>query len=206
MTPGRSRAIALGAGGGTDSPEWREVAPELAARTGSEAIACDRTGEGESDEAPGPWGADNSAAGLTRSGVAGNVVLVSHSLAGEVAFARSRPQWAAGAVDADLPQFFTPEETAKPVALNEEQAEEFQKAPSTRQTRQPATWPSGIPAAVIVSAGTPVPAPEDARSWRQAQQDFAHAAPNRTLDTAEHRSRDVPLDRPDAVVANLLKR
>ncbi|WP_134730073.1 alpha/beta fold hydrolase [Amycolatopsis nivea] len=233
VTPGRLPAIVLDAGGGMDSSEWRKVVPELAAKTGSEVIAYDRAGEGKSDEAPGPWRADNAAAdlaaGLTQLGVTGNVVLVSHSLAGEVAFsfARSHPHWVVGAVfvDANLPQFFTPAETAKLVALNERQVEELKKAPSTRQTRQllaqadgygpvhaayhKLTWPSGIPAAVIVSAETPFPTPEDAQLWRRAQQDFAHAAPNRTLVTAEHSSHDVPLDRPDVVVAavaNLLQR
>ncbi|MCG3754958.1 alpha/beta fold hydrolase [Amycolatopsis sp. Poz14] len=233
VTPGRLPAIVLDAGGGMDSSEWRKVVPELAAKTGSEVIAYDRAGEGKSDEAPGPWRADNAAAdlaaGLTQLGVTENVFLVSHSLAGEVAFsfARSHPRWVAGAVfvDANLPQFFTPAETAKLVALNERQVEELKKAPSTRQTRQllaqadgygpvhaayhKLTWPSGIPAAVIVSAETPFPTPEDAQLWRRAQQDFAHAAPNRTLVTAERSSHDVPLDRPDVVVAaveNLLQR
>ncbi|WP_220508275.1 alpha/beta fold hydrolase [Amycolatopsis dendrobii] len=232
VAPGRLPAIVLDAGGGMDSSEWRKVVPDLAARTGSEVIAYDRAGEGKSDEASGPWRADNAAAdlaaGLTQLGVTGNVILVSHSLAGEIAFsfARSHPKWVTGAVfvDANLPQFFTPSETAKLVALNEKQVEALKKAPSTRQTRQllaqadgygpvhaayhKLTWPSGIPAAVIVSAATPFPAPEDAQLWRQAQQDFAHAAPNRTLGTAEHSSHDVPIDRPDAVVAavaNLLK-
>ncbi|MET9259027.1 alpha/beta hydrolase [Amycolatopsis sp. NPDC004079] len=232
VTPGRLPAIVLDAGGGMDSSEWGTVAPDLAARTGSEIIAYDRSGEGKSDESPGPWRADNAAAdlaaGLMRLGVTKNVVLVSHSLAGEVAFsfARSHPDRVAGAVlvDANLPQFFTPSETAKLVALNEKQVEDLKKAPSTRQTRQllaqadgygpvheayhKLTWPSGIPVAVIVSAETPFPTPEDAQLWRQAQQDFAHAAPNRTLVTAEHSSHDVPLDRPDVVgtaVENLLK-
>lgn len=233
VTPGRLPAIVLDAGGGMDSSEWRKVVPELANRTGAEVIAYDRAGEGASDEAPGPWRADNAAAdltaGLTALGVTGNVVLVPHSLAGEVAFsfARSHPQRVAGAVlvDANLPQFFTPSETVKLVALNEKQVEELKKAPATRQTRQllaqadgygpvhaayhKLTWPSGIPATVIVSADTPFPASEDARLWRQAQRDFARAAPNRALVTAEHSSHDVPLDRPDvivAAVADLLKR
>ncbi len=212
-----------------NSSEWSKVAPELAARTGSEVIAYDRAGEGKSDESPGPWRADNAAAdlaaGLTRLGVADRVILVSHSLAGEVAFsfARSHPERVAGAVlvDANLPQFFTPSETAKLVALNEKQVEDLKKAPSTRQTRQllgqadgygpvhaayhKLTWPSGIPAAVIVSAETPFPTPEDAQLWRQAQKDFAHAAPNRSLVTAERSSHDVPLDRPDVVVAAVEK-
>ncbi|MGV9294832.1 alpha/beta fold hydrolase [Amycolatopsis sp. NPDC003676] len=232
VTPGRLPAIVLDAGGGMDSAEWSKIAPDLAAKTGSEVIAYDRAGEGKSDESPGPWRADNAAAdlaaGLTQLGVSKNVILVSHSLAGEVAFsfARSHPDRVAGAVlvDANLPQFFTPSETTKLVALNEKQVEDLKKAPSTRQTRQllaqadgygpvheayhKLTWPSGIPAAVIVSARTPFPTPEDAQLWRQAQQDFAHAEPNRTLVTAERSSHDVPLDRPDVVVTaveNLLK-
>ncbi len=222
VTPGHEPAIVLDAGGGMDSTEWKKVAPELAAKTGAEVIAYDRAGEGKSDEVPGPWRADNAAAdlaaGLTQLGVTKPVILVSHSLAGEVAFSytRSHPVAAAVLVDANLPQFFTPAETAKLVALNEKQLEEVKKAPSTRQTRQliaqadgygpvhtayhQLTWPSAIPVTVVGSADTPFPTPEDAQLWRQAQQDFVHAAANRNYVLAERSSHDVPLDRPDVVI------
>ncbi|MGH3448811.1 MAG: alpha/beta fold hydrolase [Nocardioidaceae bacterium] len=224
VTPGHLPAIVLDAGGGMDASEWKKVAPELAEQTGSKVITYDRAGEGRSEEVSGPWraadAASDLAAGLTQLGVTDDVVLVSHSLAGEIAFAfaNSHPGWVSGAVlvDANLPQFFTPSETARLVALNQKKIEALKKKPSTRKTRQllaeadnygpvhtayhKMTWPSKVPATAIVSAKTPFPTKQDSKLWRQAQQDFAHAASNRRLVKAEHSSHDVPKDRPDVVI------
>lgn len=224
VTPGAKPAIVLDAGGGMDATEWTKVAPTIAAQTGSEVITYDRAGVGRSDDVPGPWRAADAgsdlAAGLTRLGVTDDIVLVSHSLAGEVAFAfaDSHPSRVAGAVlvDANLPQFFTADETARLVAANRQQIEALKQKPSTRKTRQllaeaddygpvhakyhTMTWPARIPASVVVSARTPFPTALDARRWRQAQREFADAAPNRRRVVAEHSSHDVPRDRPDVVV------
>ena len=62
------------------------------------------------------------------------------------------------------------------------------------------SWPANVPATVIVSASTPFPTALDAGRWRQAQAEFADAAPNRRLVTAAASSHDVPLDRPQLVV------
>lgn len=233
VTPGAQPAIVLDAGGGMDASEWKKVAPAIAAKTGSEVITYDRAGVGSSDDVPGPWraadAASDLAAGLSQLGVTKDIVLVSHSLAGEVAlaFAHSHPTWVTGAVlvDANLPQFFTPDETARLVAANQQQIDALKKKPSTRQTRQllaeaddygpvhakyhAMTWPSSIPATVVVSAKTPFPTQLDAQRWRQAQHEFADAATNRRLVVAERSSHDVPLDRPDVViktVGDLLRR
>nr|WP_223242297.1 alpha/beta hydrolase [Streptomyces sp. CBMA123] len=225
VTPGRLPAILLDAGGGLDASSWSKIAPALAKNTGSEIITYDRTGEGRSDDVPGPWKAQNAAddlaAGLTQLGVTKNVVLVSHSLAGEIAtaFVQQHPDRIAGAVlvDANLPQFFTDSETAKLVAANTPQIDALKQAPQTRETRQllaeaadygpvhlayhQLVWPRSVPATAIVSSQTPLPTPDDAQLWRQAQQDFVSAAPNRHLVTAENSSHDIPDDRPDAVIS-----
>ncbi|MFJ4653193.1 alpha/beta fold hydrolase [Nocardia sp. NPDC088792] len=224
VTPGRLPAIVLDAGGGNDASYWKQLAPALAARTGSEIITYDRAGAGRSDEVPGPWKAQDAAsdleAGLTQLGVAGRVILVAHSLAGEVAtyFVDDHPDQVAGAVlvDADLPEFFTESETAKIVAANESQIAALQAQPSTRETRQllaeaadygpvhlayhKMSWPQTVPAIAIVSAATPFDTPDDARLWKDAQADFVGEAPNRRLILAENSSHDVPLDRPDVVI------
>ncbi|MFG2848606.1 alpha/beta fold hydrolase [Kitasatospora sp. NPDC048296] len=225
VTPGRLPAIVLDAGGGLDSSYWNKVAPVLTKNTGSEVITYDRTGEGKSDDVPGPWKAQNAAddlaAGLTQLAVTKDVVLVSHSLAGEIAtaFVQQHPDRIAGAVlvDANLPQFFTNSETAKLVAANAPQIDALKQAPQTRETRQllaeaddygpvhnayhQLVWPQSIPATAIVSSQTPFPTPDDAQLWHQAQQDFANAAPNRHLVTAENSSHDIPNDRPDVVIS-----
>jgi pimeloyl-ACP methyl ester carboxylesterase len=224
VTPGHLPAIVLDAGGGNDASSWNKIAPELAKNTGSEVITYDRAGEGKSDDVPGPWKAQNAAddlaAGLTQLGITKNIVLVSHSLAVEIAtaFVQQHPDQVAGAVllDANLPQFFTDTETAKLVAANTPQIDALKQAPQTRATRQllaeaadygpvhhayhKLVWPQSIPATAIVSAQTPLPTPDDAQLWRQAQRDFVNAAPNRHLVTAENSSHDIPNDRPDVVI------
>lgn len=224
VTPGRLPAIVLDAGGGLDASYWQKVAPVLAKDTGSEIITYDRSGEGRSSYVPGPWRAQNAAAdleaGLTQLHATKNVLLVSHSLAGEIAtyFVRSHPQSVAGAVlvDANLPQFFTESETARLVAANQQQIDALKGTKLTPATRQllaeavdwgpvhaayhKLTWPRSVPATAIVSARTPFPTAPDAQLWRQAQQEFVNAAPNRNLVVADHSSHDVPIDRPDVVI------
>jgi len=224
VTPGRLPAIVLDAGGGLDSSYWKKIVPKLAERTGSEIITYDRAGEGASQEVPGPWKAQNAAAdlheGLRQLGVTHDVILVSHSLAGEIAthFVNAYPHVAVGAVlvDANLPQFFTDAETARIAAANQQQIEELKSKPSTRQTRQllaeaddygpvhqayhRMTWPSSVPATAIVSSQTPFDTSDDARLWRKSQAEFVAAAPNRRLVTAAHSSHDIPIDRPGVVI------
>ncbi|WP_042433351.1 alpha/beta fold hydrolase [Streptacidiphilus anmyonensis] len=226
VTPGSRRlpVIVLDAGGGLDASYWKKVAPVLARQTGAEVITYDRSGEGRSPYVPGPWRAPNAAAdlagGLAQLGVTKHVVLVSHSLAGEIAtyFVRAHPQAVAGAVlvDASLPQFYTAAETERIVAANQQQIDALKGRPLTPATRQlldeadgygpvhlayhQLAWPDSVPATAIVSATTPFPAGVDAQLWRQAQREFADAAPNRHLVVADHSSHDIPLDRPDVVV------
>lgn len=224
VTPGRLPAIVLDAGGGEDSSEWKKIVPVLAENTGSEIITYDRAGLGRSDEVSGPWNAENAAsdlaAGLTELGAARDVVLVSHSQAGEVStyFTRDHPKWVSGAVlvDASLPGFYTDGEIAKIEAANKAQVAKLKGRPTTRETRQllataskygpmhrayhRISWPRTVPATVIVSSKTPFDTAEDARLWRVAQKRFAEAAPNRTLVVAEGSSHEVPADRPDIVV------
>ncbi|WP_215910193.1 alpha/beta fold hydrolase [Streptacidiphilus fuscans] len=224
VTPGRLPAIVLDAGGGLDASYWNKIVPVLAEDTGSEIITYDRSGEGRSSDVPGPWQAQNAAsdlaAGLSQLGVTHDVVLISHSLAGEVAtyFVNEHPHWIAGAVlvDASLPEFYTPAETARIVAQNQQQIAALKQQPQTRATRQllaeadnygpvhlayhATVWPRSVPAIAIVSSQTPFPTALDAGLWRAAQQEFVDAAPNRRLITAEHSSHDIPIDRPDVVI------
>ncbi|MER6383654.1 alpha/beta hydrolase [Streptomyces sp. NPDC001250] len=225
VTPGHLPAVVLDAGGGLDASYWKKVAPVIAQRTGSEVITYDRSGEGRSSDVPGPWKAQNAAsdlaAGLTRLGVTKNVVLVSHSLAGEIAtyFVNEHPHWISGAVlvDASLPEFYTDSETGKLVAANQRQIAALKDQPQTRATRQllaeadnygpvhiayhKLSWPHSVPAIAIVSSQTPfTTSPVDAQLWKQAQQEFVSTAPNRHLVVAQHSSHDIPVDQPDVVI------
>ena len=225
VTPGHLPAIVLDAGGGLDASAWSKVAPVLAKQTGSEVISYDRAGEGRSEEVAGPWKAQDAVsdlhAGLTSLGVGDHIVLVAHSLAGEIAtnYVRQYPGTVDGAVlvDASLPQFYTADEVTRLVTGGAPLVAAAKKAPSTRATRQliaeatdygpvhtayhRLTWPASVPVTAIVSATTPYDGPLDANRWRAAQAAFVKAAPNRTLVTATKSSHDIEIDRPDTIVS-----
>ncbi|NNC12562.1 alpha/beta fold hydrolase [Planctomonas sp. JC2975] len=219
-------AIVLDAGGGNDASYWDQLVPRLSKQTGAEIITYDREGMGKSQYVPGAYSDHEEAsdldAGLAALGVVGHSVLVSHSEAGEIAttLVNDAPDaiLAAVLIDASLPEFYTPIETARIVAGNAPTVAALEKLPAgkltaaDRQLLQVAEnygrehlefgklgWPSTIPVAVIVSASTPFPAGPDADAWRAAQEAFAAQAPNRTLITAAGTSHDVPLDAPGLV-------
>lgn len=226
VTPGRLPALILDAGGGNDASYWDPLVPVLANRTnGLMIVTYDRAGMGRSDEVPGAWKPQNAVsdlkAGLRAIGLTRDVILVSHSLAGEIAtyLARSAKWVAAGVlVDASLPNLYTDSVVAKQVKAMKETVEEIKKQPSTKATRQlialaadygpvqrayhKIAWPKHIPAIAIVSSETPFPTdPVNAQLWRDAQAEFVRAAPDhRWLVVAANSSHDVPIDRPDVVV------
>jgi pimeloyl-ACP methyl ester carboxylesterase len=227
VAPGHQPAIVLDAGGGLDSSYWKNIVPVLAKNTGSEIITYDRAGMGASDPVPGAWKAQNAVSdletGLTDLGATHNVILVSHSEAGEIAtyVTRQHPAQFAGAVlvDATLPQFSTDTEIARVAAANQAQVNALKGHPTTKAERQllavaadyvpdqrayhRIAWPASVPATVIVSEKTPFPTAPDAQAWRTAQAEFARAAPNRHLVTAARSSHDIPVDRPDIVEAQI---
>ncbi|HWD62374.1 MAG TPA: alpha/beta hydrolase [Humibacter sp.] len=226
VTAGHQPAIVLEAGGGNDSTYWKHLVPQLSKSTGSEIITYDQAGMGRSESVSGPYSARDAAsdlaAGLKSLGITHDAVLVPHSEAGEVAtyLLNDDPGLVAGAVlvDASLPQFYTPEETARVVAANAPGVAALEKQKKlTKADRQliamaanygPAhtayhqlSWPADVPAIAIVSASTPFPTALDAARWRDAQAEFVKAAPaDRRLVTAAHSSHDIPLDRPALVI------
>ncbi|MET8976897.1 alpha/beta hydrolase [Streptomyces sp. NPDC004539] len=230
VTPGRSPAIVLDAGGGEDSSYWKDLAPRLASATGSEIVTYDRAGLGDSDDAPGPWdprrAAGDLTAGLRELGVTRDAILVAHSQAGEVATyaTLAHPGLVAGAVlvDANLPQFFTDGQITRLVTLGKPQVDAAKADPSTKANRQLAataesfvpvhrafhrvSWPDGVPATVVVSEKTPFDgSPQDVRAWHDAAAAFARAGTGRVLVTAAGSSHDVPVDRPGLVLGEIEK-
>ena len=203
VTPGHLPVIVLDAGGGNDSSYWNSLAPVLASQTGSEIITYDRAGFGQSDEVKGPWDVHSATAdlanGLKALGVTRKIILVSHSLAGEIAtyLTGEHPDWFVGAVmvDANVPQFYTNEEIARAQALYKPILAKAKQMPQSQSARQlvqlsesfeetsrafhKATWPRSVPVVVIVSAQTPFESPTDANAWRAAHKQFAAAASNR---------------------------
>ena len=228
VIPGRAPAVLLDAGGGLDSSYWADLAPKLAKATGSEVITYDRAGVGASDYVPGPWSLAAARDDLTRVleslDATHDVILVSHSLAGEIALsiATAHPGWFAGAVlvDANVPEFFTPAMIESQLRTYAPMIAALRKAPPTPQTRQlidvsdsfaetsrtfhKARWPRSLPLIVIVSEKTPFDEPALAANWKSAHASLAHAAANRQLVTARGSSHDVAHDRPDVILAATL--
>jgi pimeloyl-ACP methyl ester carboxylesterase len=200
VTPGHQPAILLDAGGGEDHTQWSQIVPVLARQTGDEIITYDRSGFGNSPAVSGPWTAQNAVsdlyAGLSQLGVTNKAILVSHSLAGEIAFrlVRRYPGVVAGAVlvDASLPEFYTPVEVARIVALA------YHYGP-IHTAYHKLTWPTSIPVNVITSSQTPYTTSIDARAWREAAITFASGAANRRLVIADG-GHEIPHDRPSLVI------
>jgi len=223
VTPGHLPVIVLDAGGGLDSSYWSALVPELAKQTGSEIITYDRAGFGASDEVKGPWDVKSATAdlanGLRVLGATHDVVLVAHSIAGEIAtyLARQHPDWIAGAVlvDANVPEFFTDHEIDRMNKIYAPIIAAAKAAPPTNASRQllavsasftetarafhKTSWPLSVPVTVIVSETTPFEAPRDAQAWRDAHRQFAARAANRQLVVADKSSHDVAHDRPDVI-------
>jgi pimeloyl-ACP methyl ester carboxylesterase len=223
VTPGHLPVIVLDAGGGLDSSYWSALVPELAKQTGSEIITYDRAGFGASDEVKGPWDVKSATAdlanGLRVLGATHDVILVAHSIAGEIAtyLARQHPDWIAGAVlvDANVPEFFTDHEIDRMNKIYAPIIAAAKAAPPTNASRQllavsasftetarafhKTSWPLSVPVTVIVSETTPFEAPRDAQAWRDAHRQFAARAANRQLVVADKSSHDVAHDRPDVI-------
>lgn len=215
--------LVLDAGGGLDSTYWNALIPELAKRTGCKIITYDRAGFGRSDEVPGPWSVqsatDDLVNGLEKLGATHHVILVSHSLAGEIAtyLVRQHPQWISGVVlvDANVPEVFTDSFIDRMTAIYAPIIAATKAAPpspagrqllalseSFRETSEAfhrVSWPAAIPAIVIVSEQTPFDTAADARWWTEAHQQFVNGANNRKLVVAERSSHDVAHDRPDVI-------
>jgi pimeloyl-ACP methyl ester carboxylesterase len=222
--PGQEPPIVLDAGGGLDSTYWESLVPQLAKATGSEIITYDRSGFGASPEVPGPWNVltarDDLIAVLRAAHATRRVVLVSHSLAGEIALytTKAHPDWFAGVVlmDANVPDLYTDAGIKAMTASYAPIMERLKTAPPTPSSRQllalsasfdatsrafhRAKWPTSVPAVVIVSEKTPMDDPYLAGLWRTSHAQFAKGAPNRMLVTAAGSSHDVAHDRPDVVL------
>jgi pimeloyl-ACP methyl ester carboxylesterase len=225
VVDGKLPALVLDAGGGLSSSYWKDLAPRLAKATGSKVITYDRAGEGESGEVSGPWRVENAVsdleAGLKALGVTKDVVLVSHSIAGEVAtnFVNKNPGWVSGAVlvDANVPDFFSEEMLTAFAPVVEQQRTALVAQPSTKKNRQllavmvdyapvhrvfhKLSWPQDVPVTTIVTSETPfADFPEAAKLWRDGHARFAQAGPNRKHVVAENTSHEgIVTERPDLI-------
>ncbi len=222
--PGNDAYIVLDAGGGLDASYWNDFVPTLSQRTGATIITYDRAGMGQSDDAPGPWDLNEATRdlehGLKKLHATRNVILVSHSLAGEIAtdLVGRHPDWFTGGVlvDANVPDVYTEDFIARAEATYAPIVAELGAAPPTPQGRQllavaesfvetsrafhKMVWPSSVPATVIAAEHPPFESEVDVRWWKDAHAQFARGAGNRRLVAADRSSHDVVHDRPDVIL------
>ena len=184
--PGNATFIVLDAGGGLDSSYWNDFVPTLSQRTGATIVTYDRAGMGQSDEAPGPWNLEEATTdlehGLRQLHATQNVILVSHSLAGEIAtnLVNRHPQWFTGSVlvDANVPDVYTEDFIARAQAIYAPVLAQIRTAPPSVQGRQLLAlsesfvetsrafhrmeWPNAVPVTVIVAERPPFESEVDA--------------------------------------------
>ncbi len=227
--PGNDTYIVLDAGGGLDASYWNDFVPTLSQRTGATLITYDRAGMGRSDEAPGPWDLNEATRdlehGLEKLHATRNVILVSHSLAGEIATALvgRHPDWFTGGVlvDANVPDVYTEDFISRSQAIYAPVLVELRAAPPTAQGRQllalsesfvetsrafhKMVWPSSVPATVIAAERPPFESEVDAQWWKNAHAQFARGAGNRRLVAADRSSHDVVRDRPEVILDAIIE-
>ena len=225
VVEGRSPTIVLDAGGGLDSSHWNGLLAPLVERTRCRVVTYDRAGFGRSDAVDGPWrvqeATDDLEAVLRSMGATSDVVVVCHSLAGQIAtgLVNRHPTWVRGAVfvDAVVPDFFLDDTVELLARAYAPVIAATKLAPSTRETRQLLAmaecfeetarafhtdhWPESIPVVVLVAEATPYEDAGLAALWKDAQGSFAARAGNRTLVMAQGSSHNIALDRPDLVLA-----
>ena len=222
---GRQPTIVLDAGGGLDSSHWSDLLAPLVERTGCRIVTYDRAGFGRSDAVDGPWqvqdATDDLEAGLLALEASSDVVLVSHSLAGQIAtrLVNRHPTWVRGAVfvDAVVPDFYADGTVDALMQAYAPVVAAAKVAPSTPETRQFLSvaasfdetarafhcerWPESIPVVVLVAEATPYEDAGLARRWKDAQAAFVARASNRTFVMADGSSHNIALDRADLVLA-----
>lgn len=161
----------------------------------------------------GPWdlaaATEDLETGLRELGATKDVILVSHSMAGEIAtyLTIKQPTWFKGVVlvDANVPDFFTDEIVTAMNAEYTPMVASLTSAPSTRENRQllamaasfdevsrsfhTAVWPASVPVVVIGSEQTPFGAGPVGDAWRAAHEQFVDGAPNRLHGRRTQRSR-----------------
>jgi len=218
--------VVFEAGGGETSQAWTAIAPAIRA-AGATTIVYDRAGLGRSGPTSGPYRIEDEVEGLrgmlTSCGVTGPVILVAHSYGGFIALlAAAEDARVAGMVlvDATLPDYFDEAALAALLAEFRPQYDAVRQAapalaevlipiieayPQTVDRVRAAGLPTGLPVTDIV-AGDPMPkTPEADDAWRRAHAAFVARGPNREIIVAEGSGHAINRDRPDVVIAAVLR-
>jgi pimeloyl-ACP methyl ester carboxylesterase len=230
---GENLTILLEAGGGMDSREWNNLAPELASKTGATIVSYDRAGFGKSDLPETPLDMREEVEwlwqGLQKLKLQKDLILVGHSFGGWMIrlFASEHPEAVRGMVFVDP---FTneivdqlgveyldnhplagkiPFDTSQPDKLTK-----FQRA-AVRMVGDGLTpkmeimrntkIPTDIPVVVITSGRPFLPKTEDQDAWRLSHEQLTASIKGATLIVAEKSDHMVPMRQPDLIVEAVMK-
>ncbi len=219
---GKTPIILFESGGGDDLSVWKGILAPIYRATGATLVTYDRAGFGTSEIDSSQLTIHQQIlslkTGLSKLGLDRKCLIVAHSLGGifATAFAARYPSQVKGAVFLDATQavFWTPSQ------LNGFLTQYAAVQPQTRKTAPGRYWmyatmpqlvaemhqtvfPRTIPAVAIMADQPFYPTADETTRWRQAQQQFVAAAPNRKLLVAKGSGHYVMLDRPDLAVKTI---
>ena len=230
---GENLTILLEAGGGMDSREWNNLAPELARKTGATIVSYDRAGFGKSDLPETPHDMREEVdwlwQGLQKLDMQKDLILVGHSFGGWMIrlFASEHPEAVRGIVFVDpfTNEFVDmlgveyldnhpmagkiPFDTSQPDKLTKLQRALVRMVggglgPKMEIMRK-TKLPTDIPVVVITSGRPFLPKTEEQEAWRLSHEQMTALIKGGTLIVAEKSDHMVPGRQPDLIIEAVMK-
>ena len=230
---GGSITILFESGGGMDSTEWSELAPEIAGKTGATIVTYDRAGFGKSDlpeisydmRTETKWLLD----GLKKLGLEKNLILVGHSYGGWLIrlIASMNPDNISGMVFIDpfSSEFVDilgakyldeqpmigklPFDTSKPEKLTKIQRALVRMVSVGLQRKteimRKTTIPVGIPVRLITCGKPFLPKPEEQKAWRRSHEQIVSKIKGAKLIAAEQSGHMIPFEQPGIIIETILE-
>ncbi len=222
-----SPTLVFESGGGNDSTVWSSVEPEIREKAGVSTILYDRAGLGKSDPKPGPYAIEDEVTTLRRlldsSGVAGPLMLVTHSYGGFVSYLMAATDSRVVGVafaDANLPEIFDEVVVAEIMAKHEPEIAELERTnsayartmvkvlrafPETARKARTVEFPRSIPAMDITVEHPTVDSQEELAAYHRAHSSFVAGSPFRTGVFAAGSTHFVIRDRPNLVIDTVVR-
>jgi len=230
---GGSLTILLEAGGGMDSREWNNLAPELARKTGATIVSYDRAGFGKSDLPETPHDMREEVEwlwqGLQKLNLYKDLILVGHSFGGWMIrlIASEHPEAVRGIVFVDpfTNEFVDllgmeyldnhpmtgklPFDTSQPDKLTKIQRAMVRMVgdglgPKMEIMRK-TSIPSDIPVVVITSGRPFFPKTEEQEAWRLSHEQLTASIKGAILIVAEESDHMIPMRQPDLIIESVMK-
>jgi len=230
---GGSLTVLFESGGGMDSTEWSELAPEIAGKTGATIVTYDRAGFGKSDLPETPYDMRTETKwlldGLKKLGLEKNLILVGHSYGGWLIrlIASMNPGNISGMVFIDpfSSEFVDilgakyldeqpmigklPFDTSKPEKLTKIQRALIRMVSVGLQRKteimQKTTIPEGIPVRLITCGKPFLPKPEEQKAWRRSHEQIVSKIKGAKLIVAEQSGHMIAFEQPGLIIETILE-